>query len=111
RPPPRSTLFPYTTLFRSVFGHRLELALLREVELLTRRQLGDRRDTAREVGRGLLRPDAGEVADVIRRLGPTAAHERALARLEAVQADRDVGDGSREHLTLPRDRFGDLRQE
>src|SRR3712207_6931482 len=28
RRPPRSTLFPYTTLFRSALGHRAELDLL-----------------------------------------------------------------------------------
>src|SRR5690349_23086757 len=32
RPPPRSTLFPYTTLFRSSFGARLTLAELAQGE-------------------------------------------------------------------------------
>src|SRR3989441_7748059 len=34
RRPPRSTLFPYTTLFRSVFGARLTLRLLMRFALL-----------------------------------------------------------------------------
>src|SRR5256886_11227463 len=40
---------------------------------------------------------------MVRRVGPAAAHERALPRLEAVQADRDGGERPREHLSLSRD--------
>src|SRR3989449_2668312 len=60
RRPPRSTLFPYTTLFRS---------------------------------------------------GPATVHERAVARLEAVSPDRDVGEWAREHLPLARDLVRDLGEE
>src|SRR5438552_14397373 len=44
RPPPRSTLFPYTTLFRSVRGPRFEelydLGLQHAVGLADRRRIG-----------------------------------------------------------------------
>src|SRR2546430_233417 len=93
----------------AVLDHRLELALLGEVELLLGRQVGDRRDAALQVGHGLLRADAGEVPDVVRAVGPAAADERALARLEALGPDRDVGKGPREHITLARDLVGDRR--
>src|SRR2546430_8581084 len=56
RRPPRSTLFPYTTLFRSA---------------------------AREIAGGFLRPDAGEVSNMVRRFGPAAADERAVTRLRS----------------------------
>src|SRR5258708_26026086 len=79
------------------FGHRLELALLGEVQLLVRRQVADRRDPATEIDRCLLWPDPGEAPNVGRRLGPATADERALARLETVQADPDLADGDSEH--------------
>src|SRR5438034_1354784 len=68
-------------------------------------------DAARQVGRGALRPDAGEVPDVVRRIGPAAAHERALVRLEAVQAHRDVGKRPGEHLPLPINFVWDSRKK
>src|SRR5207245_3565659 len=83
----------------AVLGHRLELAPLGDVELLVLRQLLDGRDAAREVGGGLFRPDAGEVPDVVQRVGPAAAHERALARLEAVSPNRNVGERRSEEHT------------
>src|SRR5690348_18139383 len=43
RRPPRSTLFPYTTLFRSHFRIAGELLCLRKARGLTQRQLSDRR--------------------------------------------------------------------
>src|SRR3989475_7133124 len=89
RRPPRSTLFPYTTLFRS----------------------GDGRDAARQIAGGFLWPDAGEVSNMVRRFGPAAADERAVTRLEAMQADRDVGKGPREHLPLPLDLVRDRGEE
>src|SRR2546430_4353856 len=46
RRPPRSTLFPYTTLFRSVLAHRLALGLSRAV----RGEDGRRHPFARLVG-------------------------------------------------------------
>src|SRR5205823_10296560 len=57
----------------ALLGHRLELALLGEVELLSRRQVADTGDAACQVGRGPLRPDAGEVPDMVWRVGPAAA--------------------------------------
>src|SRR5256886_15096318 len=112
RRPPRSTLFPYTTLFRSALcGHRLELAPLGEIDFIPRRKVLNRRDAAREVRRGPLGPHSGEVPDVVRRVGPATVDERAVARLEAVQSDRDVGDWAREHLPLPRDLVGNLGDE
>src|SRR5258708_31850042 len=36
RRPPRSTLFPYTTLFRSIFAVKLKSGLLQNFEELTR---------------------------------------------------------------------------
>src|SRR5439155_4140301 len=56
-------------------------------------------------------PEAGEVADVVGRVGPAAAHERAVVRLEAVQADGDVGEWPREHRALPSDLVRDLGEE
>src|SRR5437588_8537723 len=45
RPPPRSTLFPYTTLFRSRDDEVDAAAIVGvEVELVTRRRAGDRVD-------------------------------------------------------------------
>src|SRR2546430_7672790 len=34
RRPPRSTLFPYTTLFRSIFWHRVEIAQMGAANLV-----------------------------------------------------------------------------
>src|SRR2546430_12671053 len=46
RRPPRSTLFPYTTLFRSGDGHEPAGAVVRQVELLTQRaRIEDRKST------------------------------------------------------------------
>src|SRR2546422_3248395 len=46
RRPPRSTLFPYTTLFRSVFG-ALVLAGVRQRDRATRQRVRDRRHQGR----------------------------------------------------------------
>ena len=48
---------------------------------------------------------------MVRRVGPAAAHERALARLEAVQTDGDLGERPREHRALPSDLVRDLGEE
>src|SRR5213594_3639594 len=48
-----------------VLGHRLELAPLGEVQLLPRQQVSDGRDAAREIAGGFLRPDAGEVSNMV----------------------------------------------
>src|SRR5438034_11845352 len=76
RPPPRSTLFPYTTLFRSYVA---DLGELRRLDLEERRA-GEAREPARDLGlphpRG---PDHDDVvgkdlvADVLRRLGAAPA--------------------------------------
>src|SRR5207247_10642088 len=85
----------------AVLRHRFELACLGEVELLVLRQILDGRDALFEIGSGLLRADAREVTDVVRGVGPAAAHERALVRLEAVQADWEGRERAREHRALP----------
>src|SRR5438034_8431446 len=55
RPPPRSTLFPYTTLFRSPVGHAIAIT----VEILP--HLGDLLfDDIAHVGRDLHGADAAE---------------------------------------------------
>src|SRR2546425_11741943 len=51
------------------------------------------------------------MADVVRRIGPAAVHERALVRLEAVQADRYVGERPREHLPLAVNFVRDARKK
>src|SRR6266576_2811029 len=94
-----------------LLGHRLELAPLGEVEPLPRRQVGDGRDAARQVGRGALWPHAGEVPDVVRRIGPAAGNERALVMLEGVRAHRDIGERPREHLPLPINFVRDSRKK
>src|SRR3712207_8543454 len=56
RRPPRSTLFPYTTLFRSVRGEREVLADRPHEDVVL---LGDERDVTAQVGQRQLRePDA-----------------------------------------------------
>src|SRR2546426_8009905 len=57
RRPPRSTLFPYTTLFRSVVGHRR-----REARRVARVRAGDRPEHERRV-----RDVPRERADVVER--------------------------------------------
>src|SRR5436309_1475349 len=49
----------------ALLRHRFQLAPLREVQLLARRQVADGCDTARQVGDGLFRPYAGQVPDVV----------------------------------------------
>src|SRR5204862_8231393 len=49
RPPPRSTLFPYTTLFRSPFPRKTRTAVLHRIPALGglafRKEVGDRKST------------------------------------------------------------------
>src|SRR2546427_6614575 len=77
RRPPRSTLFPYTTLFRSrVGGAALRVALLRaRLELRLARPLGTRR---RGEERGLRGRELGESALELLRgaglAGPSVVH-------------------------------------
>src|SRR3712207_6941968 len=64
RRPPRSTLFPYTTLFRSALG-------IDAAALLPRTRLD-------EIGAVLQAGDAGGAREVVRRLAPAAV--RRLSR-------------------------------
>src|SRR5256885_5064017 len=59
RRPPRSTLFPYTTLFRSAPRHRAGDAALLESPRLRREQLGrgSRRKRTRAARRGVARSE------------------------------------------------------
>src|SRR5690349_23156092 len=79
RPPPRSTLFPYTTLFRSVrraFTHALGLALFAEA-----RPPRFRRGTRR----GARLPRAARVAS-----RATAARTRSEEHTSELQSRRDL---------------------
>src|SRR4051794_41977806 len=84
RRPPRSTLFPYTTLFRS----------LDRVDPRARRDAGD---AAAVVARG---DDAGDVRAV------AVVVQRLRTRLDAVDAARDVQVGVREVGARVEDRDG-----
>src|SRR2546425_3004731 len=86
RRPPRSTLFPYTTLFRS---HQVAVSLLRDVRGLLPRVL--RSAGSRRVAVALA--TAGRVG--VRRVG---AHVRAARR---VRADHGVLSHHRRQLLLP----------
>src|SRR3989442_14085803 len=87
RRPPRSTLFPYTTLFRSVC-HRRRRALLDETRAPAVTLVHHRRLLAVEVGEGLQisvpfpsrRRVAGQIADEFERL-----EHRLGAELRAVR--------------------------
>src|SRR5688572_32174751 len=59
RPPPRSTLFPYTTLFRSLFARRAEIPL--NAAPVSRELLGIARRDSRELD--ALRLAVGEVVN------------------------------------------------
>src|SRR2546430_13044337 len=73
RRPPRSTLFPYTTLFRSEYGARACGARLRPEESEPRRA-GQRRRRARG--------DVERVADRVAQPGGGGAQRVAIARSE-----------------------------
>src|SRR3989441_13347300 len=68
RRPPRSTLFPYTTLFRSRVAHALRAAIGAPVQRLPgdEQQLAIHRDVALRPGtdEGLVQPRALEVGDI-----------------------------------------------
>src|SRR5438094_9817316 len=103
RRPPRSTLFPYTTLFRSVTDHDvLERGhVLEEPDVLERARdtqagdavrgpPGDHRAIEHDApGRGLVEPgDHGEAGGLPRAVGADEAHERALRAGKTDGADR-----------------------
>src|SRR5256885_16832073 len=76
RRPPRSTLFPYTTLFRSALHHgvlalvALELQqLLDQVLGMLAGQLGLQRDGGIAVGRMACRADGGVAGLALRQIG------------------------------------------
>src|SRR2546430_5453225 len=75
RRPPRSTLFPYTTLFRSLAGVERAIDVLVEVELVT---------TQAELGGGLADGVAvGVVEDVAGDAGGGALLDRKSTRLNS----------------------------
>src|SRR3712207_8999546 len=76
RRPPRSTLFPYTTLFRSLRDHFLEPAVEKDVALRRYDQVG------REVGRA----DVVDVPDNLERLD-RADSDRKSTRLNSSHAN------------------------
>src|SRR2546430_4642920 len=82
RRPPRSTLFPYTTLFRSEYGARACGARLRPEESEPRRA-GQRRRRARG--------DVERVADRVAQPGGGGAQRVAIARCVDTQI-RPLGD-------------------
>src|SRR2546428_11730743 len=102
RPPPRSTLFPYTTLFRSIAGARPEARNrrlfrrprgLRERDVVMgRRVVGGLRNRAR---RGVAEVVPGRLArrPVVARGGPSRRDGRRSLRNAA--KGHDVGGGGR----------------
>src|SRR5436305_9053033 len=60
RPPPRSTLFPYTTLFRSLRSVVARLDALRELDLLRGGQQVDLADVFQEELEGVGKVDRSE---------------------------------------------------
>src|SRR5438876_6003175 len=75
RPPPRPTLFPYTTLFRSVRPHELRLHALLARLLEERRALVVDPAEVDEVG--IARPDGGDDRVEVR-LGRSEEHTSEL---------------------------------
>src|SRR5688572_31374240 len=83
RPPPRSTLFPYTTLFRSVV---LQLGLVEHVELLDRlRRLLQRQVQPGEPLTGELvdRADGGDLLPHLHRLVVLPRSEEHTSELQS----------------------------
>ena len=78
--------------------HRADLTLLRGVQLLVRLEIRNPVHACRHECAAFLRPDAVQPHDVIGILGPAALHERTLVRLVALQADRNVGQRTVQHL-------------
>src|SRR5258705_853410 len=77
RRPPRSTLFPYTTLFRSVQADRPEVpAAQRPGE-----QPAQERDRSRQHGRRVLRPDRAVGSDRALELARSEEHTSELQSL------------------------------
>src|SRR5206468_6733850 len=82
-PPPRSTLFPYTTLFRSLEILRAGPGRRRRVFLLDRRLGSFRRGSARRLGHRRRR-----------RLEPGRLLELGCSPIQVDDADRDQDDSS-----------------
>src|SRR6185295_17880341 len=83
RRPPRSTLFPYTTLFRSVLVH----AAIDDVDVAGRVEAGERHR--------LRGPEVEAVVDEVAEGGVQLLHARVdlfdLARLPGPAREREVG--------------------
>src|SRR3712207_8184234 len=81
RRPPRSTLFPYTTLFRSANAMRAPEEIVRQL-LLARLLEGGHRDAERPGGV----EDAPDRAVLARGVGPLKDHERSEEHTSELQS-------------------------
>src|SRR3712207_7661691 len=79
RRPPRSTLFPYTTLFRSDLGIKLENVTLD--------QLGQAKTVRVEKESTTIINGAGQKADIQRRIEQIRAQDRKSTRLNSSHAN------------------------
>src|SRR5260221_14187808 len=100
RRPPRSTLFPYTTLFRSHRGpvRAVEMGIVEEVPLDPPRLVEDLGPLGRRIELGLERHGEASVARLGRRLGAGHAplSRRLVEQLLAVRRERELGDAGEE---------------
>src|SRR3712207_6995931 len=87
RRPPRSTLFPYTTLFRSVVG------------LEGFRYLARERDLVRQLGELLKSPTDGLLDRAGGILSRLREADREIAELRAQQTQAAAGSRSEEHTS------------
>src|SRR3712207_8108626 len=97
RRPPRSTLFPYTTLFRSVVEHVLRLAVGQVVEVLHAHHVDDLAGRPQLLDRDLGDTDVAHLALVLQLAERSEEHTSELQSrqylvcrllLEKKQADR-----------------------
>src|SRR3712207_5950424 len=94
RRPPRSTLFPYTTLFRSIGGHARmldEWALEKDPQRAKRSVGAIRREAGRmrDLVESLLALTRGDEGDSLQ----VGRHDLGAVAEEAAQAARDAADG------------------
>src|SRR5690606_42075799 len=101
RLPPRSTLFPYTTLFRSVLAAQAGPVAVPERPVAVR-QVGERRRDHRRDGVG------GQGADAEAAVQPVADHDRDDVRDRAHAAE--LGELAHQALERP-GKFGDQAPE
>src|SRR3989441_11015105 len=87
RRPPRSTLFPYTTLFRSVARNYFELRGLQARTAIVRRNIDVQRETQR-LADGRFRAGLATDLDVARATAQLESTQALLPELEAETAAR-----------------------